>query len=273
MKKLIGTIIGTVIWGAGFSQTAQTGINTTTPQQTLHVSGTTSAKAVADGTTGKFLVTPTIRVEGLDKTNNPNPYSLLPAATTQTLPLYATSDGELVIGGNRVNKVLQTLPVSTPITGNGSIDALPGPPGVNINTVYPNVTATVPLKTQAFTLTRTSMVYISTSVSIGNMPFDTDSRALMYGIKLQFSVAAAGSGIPTGIPFASSTDSHTTEEGSNIPTGYYYFNVSKELKLTPGTYTLQVYGIGTASSSGANSFPYSIGLAGNDNINIIAIAL
>lgn len=267
--------MGMAICGVGFCQTAQTGINTTTPQQTLHVSGTTSSTPVADGTIGKYLVTPTMRVEGLGKTNNPTPYSSLPAATTLTLPLYATTDGELVIGNNRINKILQTLPVTTPTSGNGGVDNATAQIN-NISAVYPNVTSTAsPIKTQTFTLTQTSMVYISVSVGIGSISNTAwDERARMNGIKLQFSAVGTGSGIPVNVPFASSTDSFTSKTGTQIPTGNFWYNVSKELKLPPGTYTLQIYGIGTATSSaGSGTFSYQVGHASNDSINIIAIAL
>lgn len=276
MKKVIGSILIIMAWGVGFSQTAQTGINTVTPQQALHVSGTPSGStAQNDGTTGRYVVTPTMRIEGLNQTNNTTAHPAAPAISTQ--PLYATSNGDLVVGG-KVNKVVQTLPVSGAAADGVTISQNPA-----ITAVYPTVYSTTVLKNIPFTLTRTSMVYISASVGISSIGTNTaspvgalsDSKARMTGIKLQFSAVAAGSGLTANVPFASSTDSYTS--GSNsllVPTGFFWYNVSKELKLTPGTYNLQIYGIGMSNGTGGTgTFYFNVGNSPIDNVNVIAIAL
>lgn len=267
-------------WGVAFSQgNVQTGINTITPQQALHVSGTPSSSTVQnDGTTGRYVVTPTMRIEGLNQTNNTTAHPASPAIST--LPLYVTTDGDLVTGG-KVNKVVETLPVAGAAADGVTLNQNP-----LISAVYPTVysTSTI-LREIPFTLSRTSMVYISASVGIGSISSNTsgtnplpalgDSKARMMGIKLQFSLAPAGSGITVNVPFASTTDSFTTSSGGSlVPSGFFWYNISKELRLPPGDYKLCIYGIATSSGTGGTGgFYYSVGSSPIDNVNVIAVAL
>ncbi len=244
-----------------FSQTVQTGINTLLPQQELHIAGVPSI-TTAIGTTGKNVVTPTIRLEGLNQTNNTT-HPASPAIST--LPIYATVDGDLVLG-TRTKVISQTLPGQDGISSS--------------NLIIINGTADVvtTLKTITFTIDRPSLVYLNAMVSISDVsqlvsastPI-VDGRARRMGIQFMFSTAPGTSGVPTNVAFAENSNSQTNgTTGIAILSGFYYYNLGKAIKLTTGTYTLNVLGIASANG---NSFQLSYGTNTNDAVNIVAIAL
>jgi len=263
MKKLIISILYLIIWKSGFCQ-VQTGINTITPQQVLQISGTPSG-STAVGTTGTNLVTPTMRVEGLNQTNN----TAHPTAPTiSVLPLYATTSGDLVVS-KRYQEIVSTPP------GTDGIVTVPST-GVLVSTSTGAQTTAI-IKTVSITLARPSIVYFNASVGINTIVNSTgaileDNIARLMGIQFRFSLAAAGSGIATGIPFASNTDSYTSGpipvNNTNIPFGYFWYALSKEIKLPAGNYTFQILGV----AAGSAGFRYTIG-SGFDSLNIFAIAL
>jgi hypothetical protein len=260
MKKTIGLITSLMACFVSFSQTAQTGINTLLPQQELHIAGTPST-TTAIGTTGKNVVTPTIRLEGLNQTNN-TAHPVSPAIST--LPIYATTDGDLVIG-TRTKVIMQTLPGQDAITSTSSILVTGTTDVVTI------------LKTITFTIDRISLVYLNANVSIlgVNPPSSsspiTDGRARRMGIQFIFTAAPATSGLPTAVAFAENSNSYTNgTSGANILNGVYYYNLGKAIKLTAGTYTLNISGIASANG---NSFQLGYGATATDAVNIVAIAL
>jgi hypothetical protein len=260
MKKTIGLITSLMVCFTSFSQTTQTGINTLLPQQELHIAGAPSI-TTAIGTTGKNVVTPTIRLEGLNQTNNTT-HPASPAIST--LPIYATVDGDLVIG-TRTKVISQTLPGQDGISSS--------------NLIIINGTADVvtTLKTITFTIDRPSLVYLNAMVCISDVSQVSastpivDGRARRMGIQFMFSTAPATSGVPTAVAFAENSNSYTNgTTGANILSGFFYYNLGKVVKLTAGTYTLNVLGIASANG---NSFQLSYGTNTNDAVNIVAIAL
>lgn len=259
MKKYIVVVLLLVTMDAF----CQTGINTLSPQQALHVSGTPSTTTVI-GTTGKNVVTPTIRLEGLNQTNN----TLHPASpSVSTLPMYATSNGDLVLG-KRTQILYQSLP---------SNDAVPLFPQT---AVLANVSTTV--KTITFTLDRTALVCINAMVSISGMnpPSSStpiiDGMARRMGVQLMFSQAPAASGMPVNVPFAENSSSYTngaapsSVSGGITLDGLYLYNLGKAIKLTAGTYTLNILGVAYYDGT-----PYQVkfGEAPYDSMNVIAIML
>lgn len=264
MKKIIMLLALLVLLGLpGFAQTAQTGINTISPQQALQISGTPST-TVATGIAGKALVTPTIRIDGLNQTNN----MAHPASGNSVLPVYATSNGDLVTASNKTQLIIQTLP---------GIDAIPTAIPLTVSGTAVN---TVVLKTISFTLARPSLVHFSSMISIANVATSstnaiiTDGRARMMGLQFQFT-ASATSGIPLNTPFASDTDTYTNSSapgGSTIPTGYYFYNLGKTLKLAAGAYTFQILGC-AASNNNPLYLTFGLSTAPADSINITALAL
>ncbi|ETZ22432.1 hypothetical protein [Pedobacter sp. V48] len=285
------TIISTILMmasGSCFCQTAQTGVNARDPQQTVNVSGTPSTQTAITGYTGKYLVTPTMRVDGLNQVNN----STHPASPAiSVLPLYATTNGELVISSNRVNQIVKTLPgaagfdaISTPVT----LVVTGTQTGIGTSVVTTPSSLITPVN---FTLTRPSMIYINAAVSVGSvtsntlispvppppaLPYDIleDGKARMMGIQFRFTKVAAGSGMPVNVPFASSTDSFTNEQlptsGTNIITGFFYYNLGKQIMLPAGDYTFGIWG---CAAGNGNPFRLIFGEATTDVLSITAIAL
>lgn len=255
-------------FNGAFSQ-VKSGVNTVSPQQVLHVTGAPSTTTtIGNGSAGRSLVTPTLRIDGLNQSNNTAHGSVTP--TTSVLPLYATTSGDLVIA-KRFMPIISSPP---------GIDGIPlGSNGVLLNTPSGALTS-VSLLTKSFTLTRPSVVYFNASVSIGSIqpsgtslstiprPTLNDDIARKMGIEFWFT-AAGTSGIPTTSPFASSTDSYVTGPPSNdIPFGYFWYSLSKEIVLPAGTYNFRISAIAEASSG----FQCYVG-GGYDTLNIIAIAL
>ena len=261
-------------WEIAFCQTAQTGINTITPQQVLHISGTPSG-STAVGTTGKFVVTPTMRVDGLNQTNN-SVHPAAPAISTQ--PLYATESGDLV-AGNRVQVIQQGL-AGTDLLPVQTLLAIPmGVAGAQ-RTIY----------TKVFTLKQPSLVYFSAGFSfdfknVGD-GIILDGASKMGGLKFSFLATAAGSGVPTGAgtyfaasqyPFSQKSANGTgafngssSGDRTSVPYGHFIFNLVKVLKLPVGTYTFNIIACGSAGDGAPFSLYYG---AGTDNVNITAIAL
>lgn len=268
MKRTITISLCLLAFNGAFSQ-VKSGVNTTSPQQTLHVTGSPSTTTtIGDGSVGRNLVTPTLRIDGLSQSNNTAHGSVIP--TTSVLPLYATTSGDLVVG-KRFMPIISSPP---------GIDGLPlGSNGVLLNTPTGTLTS-VSLLTKSFTLTRPSIVYFNASVSIGSIqpsgtslsttpkPSFSDDIAKKMGIEFWFT-AAGTSGIPTTSPFASSTDSYVTGlHSKDIPFGFYWYSLSKEMVLPAGNYTFQI----TATAEASASFQCYVG-GGYDTLNIIAIAL
>lgn len=262
MKKIIGLIVSLMVCFTSFSQTTQTGINTLLPQQEFHIAGTPST-ITAVGVTGKNVVTPTIRLEALNQTNN-TAHPASPAIST--LPIYATADGDLVLG-TRTKVIMKTLPGQDGIISTGNI-AVSGTADV--------VTT---LKTITFTIDTPSLVYLNANVSIDNIsPIGlaevgiSDGRARRIGIQFMFSDAPVTSGVPTTVAFAENSNSYTngTSSAENILSGFFYYNLGKAIKLTTGTYTLNVLGIASANG---NSFQLGYGGNATDIVSIVAIAL
>jgi hypothetical protein len=261
MKSKISLIIFLFLSEAAF---CQTGINTTNPLQALHLAGTPSA-TTAVGTTGKFVVSPTMRVEGLNQTNNAT-HPASPAIST--LPLYATSLGELVVG-NRYTIIQQTLP---------GADILATEALLNVTSGVAGVTSPAPVYTKTFTLNQPSMVYFAAAISFNfKSPANgiiADYQAKMGGLQFSFSTAPGGSNVPTTGYFAANMSSfaQTSYSGAGtIPYGTFVFNLAKGIKLPAGTYTFNITVCGSAGTG--NPFRLFYGGGFNDQVNITAISL
>ena len=260
-----------MVYGKAFSQ-GPTGINTISPQQALQISGTPSTSTQI-GTIGKYVVTPTLRVEGLNATNN----SVHPAdpanPSFSTQPVYATSTGDLVIG-RKYTVIKQTLPgidAIAPGSSNGILFDVPSNSGL--------ITAPSPLYTTTFTLAQPSLVYFSAIVSFSFLgaaeptPMN-DGKARMGGLQFQFSSVPTSSNIPTAY-FASNTMPFTqpaVSGSASVANGFSYLSLSKVVKLPAGQYTFNI--LGCAQSTGTtSSFHLYFGRDPHDMINITAIAL
>jgi len=194
---------------------AQIGINTSAPQQALHISGT-----------GTGIAQPVIRIDGLNSTNNPAHES-----TTSTKRVFADANGTLVIADNAQTNKFYTS-VSLPSTDI--------PAGTER-----------PVTSQSFTLNYPSIVHVEARVgmnSTDNISDPTSSTSLLerngqarlFGS--YYKLTAAPAGVATNTAFGQVIISHSTNTGGAQLNGQFYIEPKKDLYLPKGNYTLTLYG-------------------------------
>jgi hypothetical protein len=209
-KKLSTAIIAVVIIIHGSYFYAQVGINTTTPQQALHVSGS-----------GTGILQPVIRINGLNSTNNPAHEN-----STSTKRVFSDSDGNLVIyNSNLTNKFYNKVLPSTAI------------PGGTERTVV----------NQTFTLEYPSIVHITARIGmsiandIANVNLLKDGQARLFGSYYKFT--SAPTAVLTNTAFGQTIISYSTSDSSpDQINGQFYIEPRKDLYLPKGDYTLTLYG-------------------------------
>lgn len=206
-KKLTIAILA-ILFSVYYS--AQVGINTSTPQQSLHVSGA-----------GTGIQQPVIRIDGLNSTNNPAHEN-----STSTKRVFSDSNGNLVIAGNSHTNKSYT------------ITSLP-------NTSVPGGTERS-VTTQTFTLDYPSIVHVEARVgmsiddNISTIASLRDGQARLFGSYFKFTSAPAG--ISTNTAFGQVVISHNTNTGGAQLDGQFYIEPRKDLYLPKGSYTLALYG-------------------------------
>jgi len=220
----------TVLLTAAISSQAQnvkTGIGTTTPQQALEVAypAGTPSTSTAVGTTGVNLVKPTIRVEGLNYSNNTANVN----NASSLKRVYANQSGDLVL----VNSSLENVNIQQ------FGDAIPA----KTITLLVAGTLASSLKSQTFTLTQPSIVYFSASVGVTLRTTLlsaalTDGGAKVYGAYFQFSSAPAG--VSTTATFGNNKKTYT--ESATGVSGDFVLNPRSNLVLPAGAYTVNLIG-------------------------------
>ncbi|WP_294304705.1 hypothetical protein [uncultured Chryseobacterium sp.] len=196
---------------------AQVGINNSNPQQALHISGS-----------GSGTLQPVIQIDGLNSINNTANENI-----GSQKRVYATSDGDLVILGNKeINKFSTTSPITR-------------------TKVFSGETA---VGTQTFVLDYPSLVHFQARASLvwndsgsptnsGNF---SDGKPRQMGFYFKFTSVPSGSGVSTTKGFGNSVNALGSYSSSNTTNaeqlkGQYYFNPSKDLYLPKGTYTVNLY--------------------------------
>ncbi|KQR93770.1 hypothetical protein ASG01_07860 [Chryseobacterium sp. Leaf180] len=236
------------------AQSGNVGINTNNPQQKLHVSGTKNIITANVGSSGIALIAPTVRIDGLNITNNP---AVFTAASTLN-PYYVNANGEaLVVKGE----------TSYSYTAPGS-DAITTPVNFTI-TGNLNYQLSAPLLTSTFTLDRRSMVYISSTISAdasttaGNII--NNGRAKSIGAVLQFTSAPAASGLPLNTSYISDATSFTN--GATLGSlNNFKLSATTETVLPAGTYTIVLLGGGI--SGNGDDFRVTFGNGNGDKLNV-----
>jgi len=215
-----------------YGQTNLTGINTTAPQQQLHVAGTTSSTQI--GSTGVFLVKPTIRIDGLNNTNNSTLYTSSPS---QIQSVSVTQNGDLILSADYPIPVVATSLGTDEITSLVTLNA-PGTNGGN------NPSIEGALKTYTFTLTRTSMVHFLASVSVS--VYNTAGATLIDGTDRAyhavFKFTAAPAGVAINVNFGQDGSSYVNSTNLGGVSGNMYVQPESYMVLPPGNYTLQLTG-------------------------------
>lgn len=237
----------------------QTGINTvsTTPQQALHVNGTSVSSQI--GTSGVYLVKPTIRIEGLNNTNN----AVASGSTSLVQHVSATQDGDFILSNDYV------APLVTTNLGTDEITT-----AVTINVTTSGLIIGV-LKTYSFTLNQPSAVHFLASVSVS--VYDSSGAVLTDNInrayRSYFNFTAAPTGVTTNSPFGHNGYSYTNNNLTGA-VGNMYLQPESYLILPKGNYTVDL--VGGAAGSGTstiNVLRAIFGQAGSDMVSIIATAL
>lgn len=231
---------------------SQVGINTSDPKQALHVSGTPTnyINAPNVGTSSVKIVEPTIRIDGLNATNNP-------AHSTNINSLqrvYASKDGDLMLRKGNTNFVLFNE------TGTINENSVGIPTGSN-HFLVPSVI----LKTVQFTVEKESIVNISAAVN-GRLENYTSNQLTIneeveyhFGINFSFSAAPNEMIDLVDKEFAEATYKIISTQVSIQRTETTLYT-NKNLLLSPGTYVLNLNG----NYSGRN---FKKVVFGNDNSN------
>lgn len=229
-------------------QNVKSGIGTEDPQQTLHVAfpkdpGNPTGPTVPPSTsvtvgtgTGVQLVTPTVRIDGLNSTNNT---ANQPADPNAVRRVYATQDGDLVLASSNLEQQI----IAQDITG----DPIPVQEIVSLAGV--GGFERVELKSVKFTLKHPSVVYFSasfaalireTNIITGPVSI-TDGEAKLYGAYFQFS--AAPTGVSTTATFGKNRKTYVNNPTSGIGvSGDFILNPRAKLILPAGSYTVKLYG-------------------------------
>lgn len=225
---------------------SQVGVGTSNPQQELHVAGSSS----------------TIRVEGLNSTNNPN------NTGARTQPVHVDSDGDLIVPSSPAgaeilfssdNLLISGVRVSTQSGGN-----------VNDSQIY----------TTSFTLTQPAIVLISYSMTLEFFEYDLNGNKNPLNNDEKPRVAAnylrMGNGtIATSNIIGMSGQSYTgNDDGGFIATGFTYNNATEHILLPAGTHSVHIFGSVFANSNNNNTndaFSADFGGSAFDYLRITAI--
>lgn len=197
---------------------SQVGISTATPLEKLHIAGTSSSTDI--GTSGVKKVTPTIRIDGLNSTNN-----TANLGANRVTPLAADVNGNLV---------LNSLPNSDVFPGfDQTINV-----GITSNNSNTNPVPYQELSTTTITLTRPATVTLSTIINAlvyNDSSLQTVKDGLIRLVYTQISVD--GSAIT-----ASNVINSFTASGTNSMSGPITQNATVNVKLGIGTHTISFMG-------------------------------
>lgn len=240
MKNIKAFLFLSVFICIGNLAYSQLGIGNTSPQKSLHISGTSSSEAIEN--TSAFLVKPTIRVEGLNLVNNNhNPSNLR--------PLSVSDKGDFVVSHALVKPLLMIDPINTTNTETDYI-----PSAVTINQTATSTTTNSLIRSFTFVLTSPSMVKMGVSTSFrfrraSDGGVITDGSNRIWGTRLRFS--AAPSGVPTGANAYFGEYIHPYVNTVNIAsaTGLFYANSEESIFLPAGNYTVDVNLFASTNSS------------------------
>jgi hypothetical protein len=254
MKKIL--IFGILIFN--ISVFSQVGISTTTPQKALQISGSTSSTAITG--TSVNIVRPTIRIDGLNNTNQ--------STTDKLRPVSVSDKGDLVLS----NALIKPLVIIDPINvANTEKDYIPS--AVTINQTSASTTTNAVIRSFTFTLTSPSLVKFSTVTSFqfqkasdGSAITDGSNRA--WGTRFRFSSAPAGISTAATAYFGESIRAYSNSVNSTGATGTFYTSSDETLSLPQGTYTLDV-NLFAATNTTQTPLRIIYG-GGTDTISIVA---
>lgn len=226
----------------------QVGIGTTNPQQELHIAGSNS----------------TVRIEGLNSTNNANNNGLRNQA------VYVNASGDLIVPATpagaesifNINNFLSSYQLQTGTIGQG-----------NSAQIY---------QSSSFTLDQDALVVITYNINLSirdraGTGFISDGKP-----KLVQSYFYLGNG--TTADFSTSfgragqayTNSISPSSSEYIVTGFFHNTATEILFLSAGTYSIHLYGLVFASDGGSaaqssDAFSCYYGSASSDYLRVVAL--
>ena len=170
------------------------------------------------------------------------------------------------------NGVLKTIPKQPAVLFGGNLaDVITT--GVTVSEAAGSETAiTGTLKTITFTIDYTSVVTFDYLISYSINNANTLSDGILRRISSSFSFTSvpAASSVPSNMNFATQAIPFSLNNSlGNIP-GYYTLSASQSLRLTPGNYSVVLYG--SVRNSAQSTVPLSVTFGGatTDFINITA---
>ncbi|UFH31090.1 hypothetical protein LNP04_14050 [Chryseobacterium sp. C-71] len=264
MKKISTIFFLSFSMGMVYAQTGNVGINTNNPQQKLHIGGSSSVVDSNIGTTGVQLVSPTIRIDGLNSTNNPTVFT----STETTNPVYVNASGiSSTVKGVQLfsNTAVGGDAITTPVT-------LSNP---TLAGTVPSVRSTGALATVSFTLTQRSVVYIASSLSArvidtsGNPLVETNHKIIASNIIFDLAPASTGLQGTGATRNFSSTDTAIYTNGVANSINTITLSPSSELILPAGSYTINLYGI-TGGATQRPEYRVVFGEGARDKLNVFA---
>ncbi|PKA83667.1 hypothetical protein ATE92_1832 [Ulvibacter sp. MAR_2010_11] len=203
--KNITTLITLLLFTA-FAVSAQVGIGTTNPQETLHVSGNES----------------TIRIEGLNSENN---NKNLGGASQYNVMVDAA--GNLTLG-NVSGEISSESNVATPVVIQTTASS-----GLNSTELY----------TKSFTLTQRALVVITYYISVDFKSYDGATNIADGRAKIAHNYFYIGNGTTANTSKAyGMTSSVYSNSNCDTATGYVYNSRSTTISLAPGTYSVHLNG-------------------------------
>lgn len=252
---------------------AQVGVNTNTPQEELHVSGSTS----------------TIRIEGLNAVNNP-----LNLGVNENTRVYANSNGDLVLNNVPANIEVLFNPanyLADPLDTGGADSNVVGQTGTGSGYSYAGWPRQTGPGLSTFTLTRPAIVEINYSITYdldkaGNPIDDFHARTAQFFSYFR-SGGPAGAivttdydgnpisfgGNPGALGYSGNFYTNGSSTGASGLEGYgrkFYATGHDYVKLGPGTYTPMFRGIlFVADTGGTGQVSMHVG-GGDDEVIVIA---
>ena len=237
---------------------AQVGIATTLPQKALHISGSISKTPVAG--TSVNIVNPTVRIDGLNNTNQ--------GITDRLRPVSVTDKGDVVLSHPMVIPLIMIDPINN---SNSEKDYLPS--ATTINQTAATTTTNAMIRSFNFTLTSPSLVKFS---AVTSMQFSkasdgtpvTDGSNRTWGTRFRFSSAPAGISTAATSYFGESVRVYSKSVNDSKATGIFYTISDETLSLPEGTYTVEV---NLYASTYTSQTPLRIIYGGGtDTISIVA---
>jgi hypothetical protein len=228
------------------SQVSGIGIDTSVPQQKVHVASPTG----------------TIRVEGLNSTNNP----FNGGGVDKTYPLYVDSNGDMTLRTSAFQNSDGSDAFSTAAV-NGSVSIIPV---VQTDDGY----ETVQITSYNFTVARNTILEVKYSISVEvfqdnllTIIKDAYARNItnFFTIDTPTLLATTRRYAPSSKCYFNRNDAGTNPAAApDGATGYIYNSGTTYMVLTPGTHTLRFYG--TVCSGTNNRATYVRFAGGPDSI-------